>query len=81
MKRKISRFVEVIGSGSVDFRDDLLRTIQCRDPGNRAGLERGSCSECTVTLVNDATGVKQATVSGASGVYRFTSLIAGNYTV
>ncbi|MBS1802358.1 MAG: TonB-dependent receptor [Acidobacteria bacterium] len=35
----------------------------------------------TVSLVNDANGVRQTALSGANGVYRFTSLAAGNYTV
>ena len=35
----------------------------------------------SVTLTNDATSVEQTAVSGANGVYRFTSLAAGNYTV
>lgn len=35
----------------------------------------------SVTLSNDATGVKQTTLSTDNGIYRFTSLAAGNYTV
>src|ERR1700676_1643275 len=35
----------------------------------------------TVTLINADTDVKQAATSNASGVYRFTSLSPGNYTV
>jgi hypothetical protein len=35
----------------------------------------------TVTLINADTGVKQAAVSNANGVYRFVSLAPGNYTV
>jgi hypothetical protein len=35
----------------------------------------------TVTLVNSGTGISQKAVSTDSGVYRFTSIQAGNYTV
>jgi hypothetical protein len=35
----------------------------------------------TVTLMNVDTGVKQTTVGGASGLYRFISLAPGNYVV
>jgi hypothetical protein len=37
--------------------------------------------KATVTLMNADTGVSQTAVSNASGVYRFSSLAPGNYTV
>lgn len=38
-------------------------------------------ANAAVTLVNSGTGVAQKAVSNDSGVYRFTSVAAGNYTV
>src|SRR5580704_13687803 len=35
----------------------------------------------SVAALNDATGVKAATLANASGVYRFTNLPIGRYTV
>lgn len=65
----------------------MISTVSCYAQFN-AGIQ-GTVQDpkdavvpnASVTLSNDATGVKQTTVSSSGGVYRFTSLAAGNYTV
>ncbi len=81
MTKKLRRFVEILALVL------LISTASCYAQFN-AGIQ-GTVQDAngavvpntTVTLVNDATGVKQTTASGSSGVYRFTSLAAGSYTV
>ena len=81
MTKKLRRFVEILALVL------LISTASCYGQFN-AGIQ-GTVQDsngavvpnASVTVVNDATGIKQTTVSGANGVYRFTSLAAGNYTV
>jgi len=81
MTRKIRGLVEILALAL------LISTASCYAQFN-AGIQgtvqdqKGAVvPNASVTLVNDATGVKQTTLSTNNGVYRFTSLAAGNYTV
>ena len=66
----------------------ILLTGQCAFAQFNAGVQgtvldpKGNAiPNATVTLVNSGTGVTQKAASNDSGVYRFTSIAAGNYTV
>lgn len=81
MTRNLRRFFKILalalivstGSCHAQFNAGIQGTVQD---------QKGAVvPNATVTLVNDATGIKQTTLSTNGGVYRFTSLAAGNYTV
>lgn len=81
MKLRIRRLVEIMAVAL------FISTASCYAQFN-AGVQgtvqdtRGAVvPNASVTLVNDATAVKQTTTSGANGVYRFSSLAAGSYTL
>lgn len=81
MKTKLRRLIGILALVM------LLSTASCYAQFNAAiqgtvqDAKGAVIPNAQVSLVNDATGVKQTTLSNTSGVYRFTSLSAGNYTV
>src|SRR5215472_7565559 len=65
----------------------LLFTVPCiaqfnaEVQGNVLDPKGSAVPNATVVLTNVDTGVKQMATSNASGLYRFSSLAPGNYTV
>src|SRR5215472_4586765 len=65
----------------------LLATVPClaqfnsEVQGNIQDQKGAAVPNATVELTNVDTGVKQNAVSNTSGLYRFSSLAPGNYTV
>ena len=65
----------------------LLATVPCLAQftsgvqGNVQDQKGSAVPNATIELTNVDTGVKQTAVSNASGLYRFSSLAPGNYTV
>src|SRR5579862_7905548 len=65
----------------------LLATVPCFAQftagvqGNVQDQKGSAVPNATVELINVDTGVQQNSVSNANGLYRFTSLAPGNYTV
>ena len=65
----------------------LLSTLTCFAQftggvqGDVLDPKGSAVADATVVLMNVDTGVKQTAVSNQSGVYRFSSIAPGNYTV
>jgi Carboxypeptidase regulatory-like domain/TonB dependent receptor len=81
MRIKLRRFVEILALALLISTGSCYAQFNAGVQGTVQDTKGAVVPNATVTLVNDATGVRRSTVSTANGVYRFTSLAAGNYTL
>ena len=81
MKRKLRRFIGTLALALLISTASCFAQFNAGIQGTVADAKGAVVPKATVTLVNDATGVKQTAVSNSNGVYRFASLPAGNFTV
>lgn len=81
MTRNLRRFFKILALALIISTASCYAQFNAGIQGTVQDQKGAVVPNATVTLINDATGIKQTTLSTSGGVYRFTSLAAGNYTV
>jgi hypothetical protein len=81
MKKTIRRFFQILMLVLLMSTASCYAQFTAGVQGTVQDSKGAVVPSATVTLINADTDVKQTAASNASGVYRFTSLAPGNYTV
>ncbi|HTB96316.1 MAG TPA: TonB-dependent receptor [Terracidiphilus sp.] len=81
MKKEFGRFLSILALVLLFSTASCYAQFNAGIQGTVQDTKGAVVPNASVTLINDATGIKQTTLSGSNGVYRFTSLAAGSYTV